>query len=764
MYRKLIPEEIIYNMKYNEDINYDEKRIYNKDGQFYKSIRKGLNIDESGYNIYIIDKFSKNKLEDIINYINETLIDKHKPYDICYITFDNSQNVESMIVPNGYGKKFREHLDEVKKLYIKLTYKFYNDSDDMEHEKIIADVQKKKNFILNEIIDEAEKQGFQFKVTEGGFNFIPLKDGVGMTEKEYDILSIEEKDTILDKIRELKKKTNAAFDKLKDMENDEISKLKGYFENYLISESEKVKIQFFSEFQDSKEIVDKLNKICSEIEHELIENYSMSYENDEAKILNAISKYYINVIVDNSKNEKPPIIYEDDPSIENLIGSIKYENHNGTYVTDISLIKAGSILKANGGCLIVRVSKLLSYNASYYYLKKILLNERIKLNYNRSYAEAISLNGITPQPINVKLKVILIGDYEEYSLMYNYDKDFKNIFKIKAEYDPIFPIQSDIENNVIKIIKDFCKTNKLKEVSKAAYKEIKKYMSREAENSKKYYIDADDIFNVINLSSLEASYENGKEITENNVRKVIYSKDLVEEKIMESYKDKKILIEVAGKKVGQINGLSVIELGYVAFGKPMKITCNCYKGEGHIIDANKENDLSGHIHCKSISILKGFVNKTFGMYSKIPIDFHLSFEQLYGKLDGDSASVAETVCILSALCNIPIKQNIAVTGSINQFGEVQPIGGVNEKIEGFYKVCKMYSENEEQGVLIPECNIDNIVLNNEVEEAILDNKFSIYSMNTISDAVNLLMDVDWEDMMKAAKNEMRKYSTKKDKH
>lgn len=764
MYRKLDPEEVIYNMKYSEDINYDEERTYNKDSEFYKAIRKGLNIDERGYNIYIIDKFSKNKLEDIMNYMNETLIDKHKPCDICYITFDNSQNVESMIVPNGYGKKFHEHLDTIKKLYIKLTYKFYNDSDNMEHEKIIADVQKKKNFILNEIIDEAEKEGFQFKVTEGGFNFIPLKDGLGMTEKEYDTLSVNDKDIILDKIRELKKKTNAVFDKLKDIENDEISKLKEYFENYLIKESEKVKMQFFSEFQDSKGIIDKLNKICSKIERELIENYSMSYENDEAKILSAISKYYINVIVDNSENERVPIIYEDDPSLENLIGSIKYENHNGTYVTDISLIRAGSILKANGGCLIVRVSNLLSYNASYYYLKKILLNGKIKINYNRSYAEAISLNGINPEPINAKLKVILIGDYDEYSLMYNYDKDFRNIFKIKAEYDPIFPIQSEIENNVIKVIKDFCETNKLKEVSKAAYKEIKKYMSREAESSKKYYINNDDIFNLLNLSNLEASYENGKEITENNVREVIYNQDLIEKKIMESYKDKKILIEVSGKKVGQINGLSVIELGYSTFGKPMKITCNCYKGEGHIIDANKENDLSGHIHCKSISILKGFINKTFGMYSKIPIDFHLSFEQLYGKLDGDSASVAETVCMLSALCNIPIKQNIAVTGSINQFGEIQPIGGVNEKIEGFYKVCKMYNENEEHGVLIPESNIDNIVLNNEVEEAILNNKFSIYSMNTVSDAINVLMDASWEDIIKAAKNEIKKFSTKKDKH
>ncbi|MFL0251608.1 AAA family ATPase [Clostridium neuense] len=764
MYRKLVPEDIIYSVKYSEDVLYDEEKVSNQDNEFYKSIKKGLNIKDRGYNIYIIDKFSKHKLESIVSYMDKILMNEHKPYDICYITFDNSKNVEGMIVPNGFGKKFFEQLNEVKKLYIKLTYKFYNDSDDMEHDKIIENVQKKKNYILSEIIDEAEKQGFQFKVTDGGFNFIPLKDGAGMTENEYETLGVDDKEVILDKIRELKKKTNIAFDKLKDIETDEINKLKGYFENYLISESEKIKMKFFAEFQGSKEIIDKLNKICSEIEHELVENYSMSYENDEAKILNAISKYYINVIVDNSKNEKPPIIYEDDPNIENLIGSIKYENHNGTYVTDISLIKAGSILKANGGCLIMRINNLLSYNGSYYYLKKILSSGKIKINYNRGYAEAVSLNGIVPDPIDVKLKVILIGDYYSYSLMYNYDKDFKDIFKIKAEYDPIFPIESEVENNLIRTLKDFCKSNKLKEPSKDAYKEIRKYMSRMAENNKKYYIDTDEIFKILTLSNLEASYEGGEEITENNIRKIIYNEDLIEEKIMEDYKEKKILMEVSGRKIGQINGLSVIDLGYCTFGKPMKITCSCYKGDGNIIDVNKENDLSGSIHCKSISILKGFINKTFGMYSKIPIDFHLSFEQLYGKLDGDSASVAETVCILSALSKIPIKQNIAVTGSINQFGETQPIGGVNHKIEGFYKVCEAYNKDEEHGVLIPETNIDNIVLNNEVEAAVLSNKFSIYSMNNISDAVNVLMEVEWEDMMKAAKNELKKYVTKREKH
>ena len=764
MYRKLVPEDIIYNAKYNEDTPYDEEKCSNKDNEFYNNIKKGLNINKIGYNIYIVDKFSEHKLEGIINYVNEVLIDKHKPYDICYITFDNSKNVEGMIVPNGYGNKFYEYLNMIKKLYIKLTYKFYNDSDDMEHNKIIENVQKKKNYILNEIISESEKQGFQFKVTEGGFNFIPLKDGAGMTEKEYDTLSLDDKEIILDKIKELKKKTNIAFDKLKEIETDEISKLKKYFENYLINESEGTKIKFFPEFKESKDIIDKLNKICEKIEKELVENYSMNYENDEAKILNAISKYYINVIVDNNKNETPPIIYEDDPNLENLIGSIKYENHNGTYVTDISLIKAGAILKANGGCLIIRVNNLLSYNASYYYLKKILLNGKVKLNYNRGYAEAVSLNGIVPEPIGVNLKVILIGDYDSYSLMYNYDRDFKDIFKIKAEYNPIFPIESEIQNTVIKTLKSFCEGNKLKELSVPAYKEIKKYMSRMAESNRKYYIDTDDIFNILTLSNLEACEERGEEITEDNVRKVIYSEDLIEKRIMESYKDKKMLIEVSGKKIGQINGLSVIDLGYSTFGKPMKITCNCYKGDGNIIDVNKENNLSGNIHCKSISILKGFINKTFGIYSKIPIDFHLSFEQLYGKLDGDSASVAETVCMLSALSKIPIKQNIAVTGSINQFGEAQPIGGVNYKIEGFYKVCSIYDDNVEHGVLIPEANIDNIVLNDEVEGAILNNKFSVYSMDSISDAVNVLMDVEWEDMIRAAKSELKKYVTKREKH
>lgn len=757
MNRKLTPNDVIYNSNLEENIIHaDEKVEFEEFDTLYSNIKNGLHINDSGYNIYIVDGFSRDKLNKITNYISEVLNPEYKPMDICYITEDNSENITSLKMSGGCGNKLAQYINEIKKMYLKLTYEFYNEYENKEKEEIINSIQNKKEQIVNEIVEDAKKRGFQLKISEAGFNFIPIKDGSGMTEKEYELLDMEKRDNILMEIKELKKKAKKIFDKLKVVEEDELGMLKKFFKDFFVLKTQSLKEECTTEFCENCEARNFIDKICMEIENDLIKNYTINYENDEAKIIGILSKYYVNVIVDNNGNDKVPVIYEDDPNLENLIGSIKYESNNGTYITDISLIKAGSILKANGGCLIIRINNLLSCRLSYYYLKKILMSGMVDLNYNNAYIEAISLNGLKPEPIPIKIKVILIGNYESYNLLYNLDEDFRNLFKIKAEYNPLITVSDSSKKALVKTLNRYSSEGELKSLDFSAIQEISKYMSRKAENRNKYYYDYADISKVLTFSNELAKVEDCKNITGEHVRKVVYKEELIERQISERYKEGKILFEVEGSKIGQINGLSVIDLGYTAFGKPIRITCICHKGEGHIVDINKENSLSGEIHCKSISILKGLMNQIFRGHNRLPVDFRLCFEQLYGKLDGDSASVAEVVCMLSALSKIPIKQNIAVTGSINQFGEVQPIGGVNYKIEGFYKVCKMYDVIK-CGVLIPESNVDSIVLNNVVEEEVLKGDFDIYSMKNIEDAVNVLMDTKWEDMIKAAKSEFRKY-------
>lgn len=585
-----------------------------------------------------------------------------------------------------------------------------------------------------------------------------------MTENEYDTLDKDRKEAILETVSELKNRAKEILEQLKDIEASDLEKIKEIMTLYYKTEMKALKQQYKNEFSEDEIVQKYLDFVYNDIEKKLIDNYTLNYDEDEEKINDIIYKYAINVVVDNSKNEIPKVIFEEDPNLINLLGNIEYENHNGVYTTDVTLIKGGSLLKANEGCLIIRVNNLLNNPSAYYYLKKSLLAEKVDLDYNRNYYEILSLSGLKPEPIAIKEKIILIGDYETYDLLYTYDEDFRKIFNIKAECNPIQDIDNDLKNSLVFIINKICKENDYKTLTKGAIKEVAKLLSRKAQSKNKVYFDPYEINRLLTLSNNKVQTENKDHIGEEDIIDIGYKKDIIEKDILNNYKEKKMLIEVKDSRIGQINGLSVIDTGYLSFGKPIKITCCCYKGEGNIIDVQKESNLSGNIHSKSINILKGYMSTLNNGLSKLPVDFHLSFEQIYGKIDGDSASVAEILCMLSAVSKIPIKQSIAITGSINQFGDIQPIGGVNEKIEGFFKACKTLDNTKGKGVIIPLSNMTDLVLNGEVEEEIKNGNFHIYTMDSIKDAIEVLMDskdITMEQVMTIINREFKKYNSKK---
>nr|WP_242949489.1 S16 family serine protease [Clostridium pasteurianum] len=333
-------------------------------------------------------------------------------------------------------------------------------------------------------------------------------------------------------------------------------------------------------------------------------------------------------------------------------------------------------------------------------------------------------------------------------------------FKIKAEFKSDIRINSKNKAIFFNYIKRCLKNNNIKSMTSLAIDKLAKHLSRKAENRNKLYLDSLEIDKILMMANSSSEKNNRNKIIGEDVLNAIYGSSILEDEILEMYEENKILLDVKDKKIGQINGLSVIDTGYMSLGKPNRITCTCYKGNGNIIDIQKDSNLSGNIHSKSINILKGWINNALGNYKSLSVDFHLCFEQLYGKIEGDSASVAEVLCMISSLSRIPIRQNMAVTGSIDQFGEVQPIGGVNEKIEGFFNVCKILDSVDSKGVLIPERNIDSIILKDEVEEAIRSNKFHIYTMENIYDAMDIMMGNDSLDsykIIKFAENEMNKY-------
>lgn len=757
---ELSSHDIIYNFEFeNSNLRVERFSLPEYVEDVYDRIRTAIDIDEEGYNVYLIDDFSKAKLEDLKEYINEILKTRNKPKDICYVIKEDANIPYALYVANGKGNYLKETITELQEGYYKIIYNFYNGSICKEKEEIVEKIQEKRSDLVTNLMNNAHNCGFEIRSTNKGFTFIPVKDGEIMTEKEYDSLNSEQKEEILKNVSDLKDESTKILEALKDIELKETEKVKGVFSEYLSTETTSLKEKYKADFLDDEEIIQFLDEMCEEIEEDVVDIYSMTYEDDEEKINEIIVRYDINVLVDNSSLPCPQVIYEENPNVINLLGSIDYKNQNGTYVTDMSLIKSGSVLRANEGCLIIRANPLLTNPTAYHNLKKAIISGKVDFNYNKGYTELVSLSTLDPEPIKIKEKIIIIGDYETYDLLYNYDEDFKKIFKIKAQYNPVVSLNETTSAALVNNIMNICKKSNLKPIDKTAIKEVAKFLSRKAENKNKILIDNEEISKILMVSNNSVVRNKRDSITGKDIIEAVYKEDIIEKNIREYYEENKILLDVSNEKIGQVNGLSVIDAGYFSFGKPIRITCSCYKGEGEIIDVQKQSDLSGNIHSKAVNILKGLMSELFGKYSKLPVNFHLSFEQIYGKIEGDSASVAELIAMISSMSNVPIKQNIAVTGSINQFGEVQPIGGVNEKIEGFFKVCRGMDGIENKGVLIPDSNKSDLVLNEQVEEAIRDGKFHIYTMKNIKDAVEVLMG-DYTDVNNSIKKELKKYGRK----
>lgn len=764
MKRELTPNEVLFKVDLNEG---DDNKIRLKDipeiTSAYEKIKRAISIDEEGYNLYIIDSFSKDKLENLTKFIEKLYKSAEAPKDICYVTINDPKRPEPIFLTNGKGAKLKETIENIKNSYYEVAMEFYNTSSESEKDRIIDEVHSKRTNYIGELMEMAKIDGFDVKATNGGFAFIPLKEGEAMTEKEYDELSEEDKDSIVLKASNLKKKAEVVLEKLKDIEITSMKKLKGIYAEFMDIEMEDEKEDCLLNFIDDDDAYEYLEKVFYSIEKELVDCYTMNVEDDESDINEVLDKYDISVLVDNTNNKNPRVIYEEDPNVTNLFGNIEYENHNGLYSTDLSLISPGSMLQANEGCIIIRLNQLAMNNYSYYYLKKTLMSGKVNIDSSRGYLDIISINGVKPKVVPVNVKVILIGDYESYDILYNADDDFKSLFPIRVEFSNYVKNQP-IKGKVLKdYILDRGKKHYINKISDDAIKEIIKYLSRVAECRGKICIEDKNIDRLLILANNIVELDGRGIISDKDIRNVAYEKSLIEDEILEMYEDSKIILTLSGEKVGAINGLAVLSSGYFTFGKPMRLTCVACKGEGKILDIQKESNMSGSIHEKSINILSGLLSNLIIPYEKLPVDFHLSFEQTYGQIDGDSASVAEILCILSSLSKVGIKQNIAVTGSINQFGEVQAIGGVNEKIEGFYKVCKLLDNTKDKGVLIPAANSEDLVLNKEVEEAIEKGEFHIYTMENLQDAIEVMMldnKTSYKDLFKIIEKEVEKYKGK----
>lgn len=766
MVKELKVNEILYRHNVIEEVtknSFEELEILDSE---YKKIQRALNIKKPGYNLYLIDDYSKEKINDLKKYIEQNYKYMEAPKDIGYIILEDPKSPEIIFVNNGNGKKLNDVLEKIKNCYMDIIEEFYNVSMDSEKEELLQEIQDRRDKYINDLMESANKENFDLKLTDKGFAFIPLIENEVITEKSYEKLSDKRKDDISNKANKLKRKAEIVIKKIRDIEDKSLIRLKEIYSDYINKEIEIYKDEILLKFIEDDNAYEYLEKLFLSIEKNIIDSYSMEFEEDEEALYQILNKTRFHLLVDNSLNIKPVVIFEEDPSLNNLLGFIEYENNNGVYSTDLSLINSGSILKANNGCLIIRMNSLLTNYHVYNQLKKVLISGKLNYESLKNYTEVINVGGLKPEMIPIDLKIILIGDKEVYDILYNNDEDFRKLFKLRAEFKQVVELNENSERYISKLIDKIIRNDKLLQLSKDGFYETIKYLSRFSGDRNKVSISLEEIERILMLSNDNARIRKSEVIESKDIRTIAYEVEMVEDEYDRMYKENKILISLKGSKVGVINGLAVIDTGYYSFGRPMRITCVAHKGNGRIIDIQKENKLSGKIHEKSISILKGLLNNMINPYIDLPVDFYLSFEQTYGYIDGDSASIAEVISILSALSKRPIKQNIGVTGSVNQLGEVQSIGGVNEKIEGFYRICKLLESDEEKGVLIPYSNRNEIILTQEIEKSVAKGNFKIYTMETLEDAIETLILNEGEtilDFLEEINIEIKKYkSLKKD--
>ena len=503
----------------------------------------------------------------------------------------------------------------------------------------------------------------------------------------------------------------------------------------------------------------KINAFLNDVKQDVLKN--VSYFLEEDKILEAQNSnqpgnpanrvtdpslnYRVNLFVDNSNKEGSPVIMDSNYSYSNIFGALEYENYYGALKTDFTMLKPGLLHQANGGYIIFQAKDLLSNPACYEVLKKALRVKELGIEAVPEQRSSMVMISLRPEPIPLDLKVILIGNSQIYQTLLAMDADFKKLFKIKVEFEDDAPLNAENANKLARIIHGFCEHDNLPHLDKGAMCKLIEYASKLADSHSKVSTRFDDLIQIVGEAATWAKLSRSKVVTSEFMDKALKEQinrvKKYDAKYMEMIKNHSLLIDTDGYRVGTLNGLTVLTVGDYTFGKPAKITVNTYTGKNGIVNIEREVDLSGSSHSKGVLILTGYLGEMFAQDIPLCLTASICFEQLYNGVDGDSASSTELYGLLSSLSGIPINQAIAVTGSVNQKGQIQPIGGVNEKIEGYFQICKMRGLDGSHGVMIPIQNVDNLQLSDDVVEAVRDGLFHIYSISSIEEGIEVLTGV-----------------------
>lgn len=720
------------------------------------AIEFSAEMQHNGYNLFVMGPAGVGRHTVLTHFLEEKSKSEPTPPDWVYVhNFHVPHRPNALELPTGRGTELKRRMDGlIEELNSSIPSIFESDEYRTRRSAIQSEMEQRHETVFESLRKKAVDQGIVMMQTPQGFAFAPVRDGEVMRPEVFQQLSDEERKKIQDAIEVLQKELQGILEKLPrwDKERrDAIRNLNREVSQYAISHAlEEVR----AAFSDHPECL----RFFDDVQADLINNVDIFIEGEDgaaqrpplpipmpdgpSRRSDALRRYSVNVIVDNSKTRGAPVVREDNPVLPYLVGRVEHKAQFGALSTDFTLIKPGSIHRANGGYLIMNAVKLVTQPFAWDTLKRMLRGQEIRIETPAEALGLISTVTLEPEPIPLKLRVILIGERQHYYLLSQVDPDFGELFKVVADFNETIVWDEANMQRYVTLIASVARHQGLKPLTRDAVVLVIEQSARIADDAERMSLLVGRVSDLLREADYWARKHGRSMIDADDVRQAILSEenrvDRIRERALEAITRDIMLIDTDGAKVGQINGLSVSEVGNFRFGRPTRISARIGLGTGRVVDIEREVELGGPLHSKGVLILSGYITATFGVDMPLSLSASLVFEQSYGGVDGDSASSAELYALLSAIAEVPIKQSFAVTGSVNQYGVVQAIGGVNEKIEGFYDICKSRGLTGTQGVLIPKANTKHLVLRTDVVAAVAEKKFHIYPVERIEEGIELL--------------------------
>ena len=724
------------------------------------AIQFGMGMKESGYNIFIAGPAKAGLTYAARTFIEDQARQEPTPPDWCYVfNFKEQDKPKGLKISAGTGKLLKKDMNDfIDTLQSKIPEVFDSDDYRAKEGEVHQDFEKRRREYIDELSQEAREQGFILQFSQVGMVIIPSnKEGEPMTQEDLRHLSEEERQYLRSKSDELHERMKDTIKKIREAESEfkeKHTKLDNEIALFVVGQ---LMDSYEEKYKDDQQVLDYLK----EVQEDILENIDDFKKKPEAqqqmpgqpvapfavppKEAN-LRKYDVNVLIDNSETKGAPVVIESNPAYPNLFGSIERQAWFGALFTDHTMIKPGSLHKANGGYLVMKALDLLKWYISYEALKRALRDKEIRIEDLGELYGIFSTRTIRPEPIPLNLKIVLTGDPYIYQLLYSLDERFQKLFKVKAHMSDQMDRKPGKVLECSRMIARYCNDHHVRHLDKSGVARVLEYSVELTEDRDKLTLELGTITDLLRESNYFAGLEGSEVIqrkhVEEAVKKRIYRSNLIEERVKEIIEKDIVWVETEGEKVGQVNGLAVLMTGDHVFGKPNRITATVSVGREGMVSIDRESKMSGATHTKGLMILSSLFRERFAQNKPIAFSASVCFEQSYGMIDGDSASSTEYYVLVSAISGMPLKQGIAVTGSVSQRGEIQPIGGVNYKIKGFFDICKAKGLTGEQGVMIPEKNIRNLMLDQEVVDAVAEGKFHIWPVTTVEEGLSILTGMD----------------------